>query len=121
MEHRGWHLLCAALILTGLPWTPPVGAQDSAPPTVPRSVTLYDFLPGVGRWISTLDNFEGLVGVAYVQGTGKDDKGNSVDWQADVRVMQGMFIGRDDRSHRGTFSLLGLDLYGGSGTGQDQP
>jgi len=59
--------------------------------------------PGVGRYISTVDNFDGIVGVALMQGTGKDNKGNTLEFELDVRVMQGVFLDRNGTSQRGTF------------------
>jgi hypothetical protein len=83
----------------------PSAASVPAAPAAPKHWVASQFLPGPGRWISTVDNFDGLVGVANIQGTGKDDKGNTFDWEVDVRAMQGVYIGRDGLSHRGTFGM----------------
>jgi hypothetical protein len=83
----------------------PSAASVPAAPTAPKHWVASQFLPGTGRWISTIDNFDGLVGGANVQGTGKDNQGNTFDWEVDVRAMQGVYIGRDGLSHRGTFGM----------------
>jgi hypothetical protein len=75
----------------------------TGPPATPRSFT-QDIYAGVGRGISTVDNFTGVVAIALIQGTGKDDKGNILEFECDVRVMQGIFVGRDTLTYRGTFS-----------------
>jgi hypothetical protein len=59
----------------------------------------------VGRAISTVDNFTGIVAVAAMQGTGKDNNGNTVEFECDIRAMQGIFMGRDGSTYRGTFSF----------------
>jgi len=55
--------------------------------------------------MSTVDNFSGLVAGALIQGTGKDNAGNTLEFEVDVRVMQGIYIGLDGSTYRGTFSF----------------
>jgi hypothetical protein len=55
---------------------------------------------------STITDFNGLVGVAHVQGTGTDGHGHTLLWDADLRFMQGDYRGVDGRLHRGTFAFL---------------
>jgi len=104
MKQRRWPLLAVSLVAVGI--SRPTSAQAQAavgPPAVPRTLVIQEFLPGPGRWVSTVDNFNGLVGVANLQGTGKDDKGNTLDFECDVRVMQGNYIDQNGNSHHGTF------------------
>ena len=105
MKQCRWQLMAVALALVGVASPRAAHAQFTAPPAVPKHFVASQFLPGPGRWISTVDNFDGLVGVANVQGTGKDNNGNTLDWEVDVRVMQGVYIGQNGRASRGTFSF----------------
>jgi len=60
--------------------------------------------PGFGGELSVIDDFKGFLGTARVQGTGTDGSGNTLLWDADMRVMRGVYQGRDGRLHRGTFA-----------------
>jgi hypothetical protein len=62
--------------------------------------------PGLGGEPSSITDFDGLVGVAHVQGTGTDGQGNSLLWDADLRFMQGEYRGVDGRLHTGTFAFV---------------
>jgi hypothetical protein len=111
MKQRRWLLIAVALALAsfapyGLP--PPAHAQgsDAEAFAVPRN--FFDFprsLPGVGRFLSTVDDFAGIGAVANIQGTGKDNKGNAVTWEVDARVFQGAYVGTDGTTRRGTFGF----------------
>ena len=58
----------------------------------------------VGGEPSTITNFNGFIGVAHVQGTGTDNHGNTLFWDADLRFMDGVFRGDDGEIHQGTFA-----------------
>jgi hypothetical protein len=103
MKQRRWQLVAAALILAGLAPAGVAQAQFTGPPATPRP--LDDFLPRVGHSVSTVDNFTGLVAVALIQGTGRDGAGNTIDFELDVRAMQGNYIDRNGNSQRGSFSF----------------
>jgi hypothetical protein len=113
MTRYRWQFVVAALALAGfVPSVRPTPAQAQGllpwpadVPAAPKSFVLFDFLPGPGRWVSTVDNFDGIVAVANIQGTGKDNKGNTLAWEVDIRAMQGIYIGRNRRTSRGTFVL----------------
>lgn len=64
-----------------------------------------------GRDPSTITNFNGLIGQADTNfsGTGTDlvtGAQSPYDFHADIRFMQGSFIGSDERRHRGTFGFI---------------
>lgn len=105
MGQYRWPLLAITLAVIGVTH-PAAAGQDSSftgPPVVPKTLVPSQFFPAPGRWISTVDNFNGLVAVANVQGTGKDNRGNSYNFEVDVRAMQGNYIDPGGHSHRGTF------------------
>jgi hypothetical protein len=60
----------------------------------------------VGGDPSSIDDFNGFIGVAHVQGTGTDNNGNPLLWDTDVRFMQGVYQGVDGNLHRGTFTFV---------------
>jgi hypothetical protein len=108
MQRCRWQLLIAGSALLALAPAKPAGAQAQAPvqggpPPVPKTIAFGDFFPGAGRFVSTVDNFDGLVAVANIQGTGKDDKGNPVQFEVDVRPMQGIYAQAAGFLHLGTF------------------
>jgi hypothetical protein len=60
----------------------------------------------VGGDPSTIDNFNGFVGVAHVQGTGTDNNGDTLFWDADLRFMDGVFKASDGSTQQGTFAFV---------------
>jgi hypothetical protein len=66
------------------------------------------FGPGVDP--SSIGDFNGFVGVAQVQGTGTgttaDGSTEPLLFDTDMRFMQGVYIGQDERVHQGTFGFI---------------
>ena len=62
--------------------------------------------PPVGNDPSTINDFNGFIGVAHLQGTGTDGSGNTLNWDADLRFMQGIYQGADGQLHSGTFAFV---------------
>jgi hypothetical protein len=66
------------------------------------------FAPGVDP--SSIGDFNGFVGVAQVQGTGTgtnpDGSTETLLFDTDMRFMQGVYIGQDERVHNGTFAFI---------------
>jgi len=102
MKQQRWQLVGMALALVGSGLSGTAHAQFTGPPPVPLPLTAFA-PPGVGRHISTVDNFSGIVGVALIQGTGKDNTGNTLEFELDVRAMQGVYLDQNGTSQRGTF------------------
>jgi hypothetical protein len=65
------------------------------------------FLPGPGMEPSTITDFNGFTGLAVVDGHwgGPGATADSM-YEADMRFMQGLFVGTDGRSRRGTFGFV---------------
>lgn len=55
---------------------------------------------------SQISDFNGLVGVADVAGQGTDGNGNSLNFEADMRFMQGDYIAVDKKTYHATFSFV---------------
>jgi hypothetical protein len=99
MKRCRWPLMVTLLALAGIA---PARPAQAAPP-VPKALVVQNFKPGPGRYVSTVDNFDGLVAGSNVQGTGKDNMGNTLYWEADMRAMQGVYIDSKGLTQRGTF------------------
>ena len=62
--------------------------------------------PPIGNEPSTINNFNGFIGVVHATGTGTDGSGNALVWDADLRFMQGVYQGVDGSLHTGTFAFV---------------
>jgi len=62
--------------------------------------------PGLGGEPGTITDFNSFIGVAHVQGTGRDGHGHTLLWDADLRFMQGLYRGVDGHFHHGTFAFV---------------
>jgi hypothetical protein len=56
---------------------------------------------------STISDFNGFIGVGdFGGGTGKDENGRTLYWAADVRFMDGEYVGLDGRDRQGAFAFV---------------
>jgi hypothetical protein len=56
---------------------------------------------------STITDFNGFIGVGeWGPGTGKDQASTTLYWAADVRFMDGEYVGLDGRHHQGAFAFI---------------
>jgi hypothetical protein len=62
--------------------------------------------PPIGNEPSTINNFNGFIGVVHATGTGTDGSGNTLSWDADLRFMTGVYQGLDGDLHTGTFAFV---------------
>jgi hypothetical protein len=59
--------------------------------------------------ISAIGNFNGFVGAVELQGTGTGAQGGTSEtllFDADMRFMQGVYVGVDGNTHQGTFGFV---------------
>ena len=104
LEDRSVPSVVGALPITGGVLVPnPLGGPD-VHLNFPGPVT--SAMPGQGGEPSTITDFNGLIGVVRVQGTGMDGSGNSLLWDADLRFMRGLYQGVDGNLHTSTFALI---------------
>ena len=65
---------------------------------------------GPGMDASTITDFNGFVGVADVQGTGKatnpDGSTETLLFDTDMRFMSGTYVGKDGFTYKGTFAFV---------------
>lgn len=110
-----------ALTAGGLLLPAASGALAAAPPTVdPRPIAPATLIggepfrvraPQFGNEVSTITDFNGLVAAADITGTGtatdtRTRKTTPLLFDADMRVMQGTYIGLDGNPHKGTFGFI---------------
>lgn len=104
----------AGLWLPGMAW-----ASDTTAPDDPKPIPLVIFpgtpfhvaIPGPGAEGSTITDFDGIVGVALLggTGTGTDTKTGATTpllFDVDMRFMQGTYFGVDGRQRQGTFGFV---------------
>ena len=80
-------------------------------PFVPGE-TIHFFLPAFGIEPSLITDFNGFVGVANAKGTGTGTDNTTgistpgLPFDSDVRFMTGVYVGRDGKTHQGTFIFV---------------
>lgn len=108
-----------AVLGSGL-WLPGLALADSAAPRhIPGGIQplgpgteLFHVFPVAhGVEPSTITDFHGAIGAAEVQGTGTGTNTNtgttsSLNFDVDMRFMQGVYIGMDGERHHGTFAFI---------------
>jgi hypothetical protein len=78
---------------------------------------VYDYIPG--NEPSTIGDFRGLVAINHLQGEGIVTRGSNTGgistptatgdrlvYDADMRIMKGLYIGEDGQEHEGTFGFI---------------
>jgi hypothetical protein len=76
-------------------------------PTSPNPAGARDTIESTRGDPSTITDFNGSIGVGeWAGGTGKDQNGTTLYWAADVRFMDGEYIGLDGRHHEGAFAFV---------------
>ena len=76
----------------------------------PNGPLFHVFFFGPGQEPATITDFNGLVGVADVQGTGTatnpDGSTETLLFDTDMRFMKGVYVGQDGAVHKGTFGFV---------------
>ena len=98
--------------------TPAFGTTTSAPkpipggfllPTfalVPSNPTVHVLPPVIGFEMSTITDFNGTVAATEIQGTATGSDDSSWYFDADMRFMDGEYVGEDGKHHNGTFGFV---------------
>jgi hypothetical protein len=82
------------------------GGFDSSFTPVPSNPLIHVLPPAVGFDMSTITDFRGVVAAAEIQGTAAGSDGTTYSFDADMRFMQGMFVGLDGRVRKGSFGFV---------------
>jgi hypothetical protein len=78
---------------------------------LPPGPIYHFFFPAFGQEVSTINNLNGSVAAAEIQGTGtaidtKTGAKTPLTFDADMRFMDGVYVGEDGHTHRGTFGFI---------------
>jgi hypothetical protein len=88
---------------------------NAAPNPIPGGIIVggqqfHVFLFGPRAMPATINDFNGFVGVADVQGTGTatnpDGSTETLLFDTDMRFMKGVYVGQDGAVHNGTFGFI---------------
>jgi hypothetical protein len=111
-----------AVVSSGL-WLPAVVYANASPHVAPRPIPGGTQILGPGTEVfhiyspvhaaepSTIFDFNGVVGVAHIQGTGtgtdtRTGSSRTLLFDVDNRFMKGIYIGVDGKKHTGTFGFI---------------
>jgi hypothetical protein len=73
---------------------------------VPSGAFIHVGVPGVGFEMSTITDFNGVLGASETRGSAQGTDGSKWDFDCDMRFMQGAYIGLDGRVHNGSFGFI---------------
>jgi hypothetical protein len=96
---------------------PSGGKAPSAPRPIPGgfdenfnlvsdNAAFHFFPPGIGFDMSTITDFNGIVGGSEIRGTAHGTDRTTYDFDTDMRFMRGVYIGLDRRVHAGSFGFI---------------
>src|SRR5689334_22372628 len=96
-------------VLSSALWPPLVAQAAATPKPIPRTALgtpLHGQPPIRGVELSTITDFDGILGVADLDGVGVGSDGPGLTFNVDMRFMQGKFIATDGQLHQGTFGFV---------------
>jgi hypothetical protein len=96
----------AALAKRDVDPRPIPGGFDKNFNIVPTGAFFHALLPGIGFEMSTITDFNGVVGGSEIRGTAHGSDGTTYGFDTDMRFMRGVYVGLDDRVHQGTFGFI---------------
>ena len=73
---------------------------------VPSGAFFHVLPPGIGFEMSTITDFNGVVGASEIRGTAHGSDGTAYGFDTDMRFMRGVYVGLDNRVHHGTFGFV---------------
>lgn len=73
---------------------------------VPNDAFLHLLPPGIGFEMSTITDFNGVIGGSETRGTARGSDGTTYSFDADMRFMRGVYVGFDGRVHHGSFGFI---------------
>jgi hypothetical protein len=91
---------------TAAPPRPIPGGFDENFNIVKSGATFHLLLPGIGSEMSTITDFNGVVGGSETRGTARGSDGTKYSFDCDMRFMRGVYVGLDGRMHNGSFGFI---------------
>ena len=89
----------------GAPRPIPGGFDQNFNP-VPSNPFIHVLSPGIGSEMSSITDFNGIVAGSETRGTAHGSDGTTYDFDTDMRVMRGAYIGLDGRLRNGAFGFI---------------
>jgi hypothetical protein len=82
------------------------GGFDADFNLVSEDAFIHILPPSVGFEMSTITDFNGVVGGSETQGSARGSDGSTYDFDCDMRFMQGVYVGLDGRNHNASFGFI---------------
>jgi len=82
------------------------GGFDLSFNPVPSGAFIHVLPPSVGFEMSSITDFNGVIGASETQGTARGSDGTRYDFDCDMRFMRGAYVGLDRRLHNGSFGFI---------------
>ena len=73
---------------------------------VPSGAFIHVIAPSVGLEMSSITDFNGVIGGSETQGTARGSDGTPYSFDCDMRFMRGAYVGVDGRLHNGSFGFI---------------
>lgn len=73
---------------------------------VPSGAFVHVLPPSVGLEMSTITDFNGVIGASETQGTAQGSDNTTYSFDCDMRFMRGAYVGVDGRVHNGSFGFI---------------
>jgi len=90
---------------SGDPRPIPGGLDENFQP-VAADPLVHVLPPGIGFEMSTITDFDGIVGGSEIRGTARGSDGTTYDFDTDMRFMSGTYVDLDGRVRSGTFGFI---------------
>lgn len=82
------------------------GGFDVSFNIVPSGAFIHVIPPGIGFEMSTITDFNGVIGGSETRGTAHGSDGTTYSFDTDMRFMRGVYVGLDGRVHNGSFGFI---------------
>jgi len=82
------------------------GGFDESFNLVPHDPFIHVLPPGVGFEMSTITDFNGVVGGSEIRGTAHGSDGTAYSFDTDMRFMRGTYVDLDGRVQHGSFGFI---------------
>ena len=82
------------------------GGFDATFTPVPSNPLFHVLPPTIGFEMSTITDFNGVIGGSETRGTARGSDGTKYSFDTDMRFMRGVYVGLDRRVHHGSFGFI---------------
>jgi hypothetical protein len=73
---------------------------------VPSGAVLHVIPPGIGLEMSSITDFNGVIGGSETRGTAHGSDGTTYSFDCDMRFMRGVYLALDGRLRNGSFGFI---------------